>query len=69
MIMFSYLDVFSTDDRSLNMPIKYIWNDFQRDTSKPFININSLILLFPVEMGSCHVLLSHYTWEKLRQGD
>lgn len=38
------------------------------EISKLFVNINSLILLFPGEMGSCHVLLSHYTQEKLRPG-
>ena len=68
MIMFSYLDVFPTDDGRLNMPIKYIWRGFQREISKLFVNINSLILLFPGEMGSCHVLSSHYTQEKLRPG-
>lgn len=67
-LCFSIWIFFPTDDRSLNMPIKYIWRDFQREISKHFININSLILLLPWQMGGCHILLSHYHWEKLRPG-
>lgn len=56
MMMFSYLDFFPTGDRNLNVPIKYIWRDFQ-EISKPFRNINSLISSYPERWPT---VMSHY---------